>query len=135
VTKVWSPLRHLGLGFEAGIDGTMLPYSQAGDLPAKLGGGDNLTEHVTLRPRLMFGPRFIPAPTVSLGASVGGTWLWYQGGADLVIIPYPTVSAALQLKPGAGGRYGVRVAVNYMYIWASHDKALLGMTLAFTWGG
>jgi hypothetical protein len=133
VTRVWSPLCSLGLGLEAGIDGTMLPYAQS-DEPAKLGGMDNLTEGITVRPRLMFGPRFVPAPTASLGVSVGSTWLWYRAGSALAIIPYPTVSAALQLKPGAGGRYGVRLAVSYMYIWASHDKALLGITLAFTWG-
>jgi hypothetical protein len=103
-------------------------------LPARVGGADNLTEGFTVRPRLMFGPRFVPVPTASLGVSVGGTWLWYQAASDLVIIPYPTVSTAVQLKPGAGGRYGVRLAVSYMYIWSSNDKALLGITLAFTWG-
>jgi hypothetical protein len=132
VTKVWSPLRYLGLGLEAGIDGTSLPYAQS-DEPAKLGGMDNLTEGVTLRPRLMFGPRFVPAPAASVAVSVGSTWLWYRAGANLAIIPYPTVSGALQLKLGPDGRYGVRVGASYMHVWFGHDKALLGTTLAFVW--
>jgi hypothetical protein len=132
VTGVWSPLRYLGLGLEAGIDGTSLPYAQS-DEPAKIGGMDNLTEGITVRPRLMFGPRFVPAPTASLGMSVGSTWLWYRAGSNFAIIPYPTVSGALQLKRSPDGRYGVRVAVSYMHVWFGHDKALLGTTLAFTW--
>lgn len=133
VTKVWSPVRHLGLGLEVGIDGTELPLSGT-DGPAKLGGMDFLTESIVLQPRLMFGPRFVPSPLASLGVSGGSTWLWSQAGSGLAIVPYPTVSGAMQFKFGPGSRYGVRVAVSYTHLWFTHDKALLGTTLAFTWG-
>ena len=133
VTAVWSPHRHLELGLEAGLAGTRLPYGGYSDEPAKLGFGDNAVESFTLLPRLMFGPRFVPAPNVSLGVSVGSTWLWSRAGSAFVIIPYPTAGVALQIKLGPEARYGVRAAFSYMHVWFGHDKAVLAPTVAFTW--
>jgi hypothetical protein len=132
VTAVWSPHRYLGLALETGVAAARLPYGQS-DEPAKLGNSDNIVESFTLLPRLMFGPRFVPTPNISLGVSVGSTWLWSSAGSDLAFIPYPTASVALQIKFGPGARYGVRAAFSYMHLWFGHDRAVLAPTVAFTW--
>jgi len=137
LTKVWSPGDHLDLGFEGGVALTTFPYGRS-DGPGMITYLDNTSDSPTLLPRLMFGPRVVPASNFSLGVAVGFTWLWSGASADLAIVAYPTASAAFETWFGPDERFGVRAAVSYMHYWFGNGNdvmrnALISPTLAFAW--
>jgi hypothetical protein len=137
LTKVWSPSDQLELGFEAGAALTGLPYGRS-DGPAMITHTDNTEEAFTLMPRLMFGPRFVPASNVRLGVSLGATWLWSAPAGELSIVPYPTANGALETWFGPNERFGLRAAFSYMHYWFGNGddltrNALMTSSLAFAW--
>jgi hypothetical protein len=137
LTKVWSPADRLELGFEAGCAATSLPYGRS-DGPAMITYISNTEESLTLLPRLMFGPRFVPASNVWLGVSVGASWLWSGASSEFAIVPYPTATAAIETWFGPDERFGLRAAFSYMHYWFGNGddlsrNALLAPSLAFAW--
>jgi hypothetical protein len=137
LTKVWSPADHLELGFEAGVAVTSLPYGRS-DGPGMITYNDNHSDSLTLLPRLMFGPRFVPTSNVCLGVSVGTTWLWSGASTELAFVPFPTASVAVETWFGPDARFGLRASFSYMHYWFGNGNdalrnALLAPSLAFAW--
>jgi hypothetical protein len=134
VTTWWAPLDRVGIGLETGVAITRLPYNTDAEGLGMLGTSNvGNSENITLLPRLMVGPRVALLPGLSLGGSVGSTWIWAGPVSEFVVIPYPTASAAIETRFGAQGRYGVRIAASYTYDWRGHGKAIIASTIAFSW--
>jgi hypothetical protein len=134
VTTWWAPLDRIRIGLETGVAITRLPYNTDAEGLGKLGTSSvGNSENITLLPRLMVGPRVLLLRALSLGGSVGSTWMWAGPVSEFVVIPYPTASAAIETRFGAQGRYGIRVAASYAYDWRGHGKAIIASTIAFSW--
>lgn len=137
LTKVWWPADRLELGLEAGVAATLLPYGRS-DGPGMITALDNRHDSLTLLPRVMFGPRIVPASNVWLGVSLGATWLWSGASTELAIVPYPTASASIETRFGPDERFGLRASFSYMHYWFGNGNdamrnALLAPSLAFAW--
>lgn len=134
ITTWWAPLDRIGVGLETGVAITRLPYNTDGEGVGMLGTGFvGNSENITLLPRLLVGPRVLLPRGLSLGGSVGSTWLWASPVSEFGVIPYPTASAAIETRFGAQGRYGIRIAASYLYDWRGHGKAIIASTIAFSW--
>ena len=138
ITTWWSPAAHLDLGLETGAAVTLLPYGSNDGEPilGKRGvDSQGVKRDVTFLPRVMLGTRAFVLPGVWAGLFVGHTQIVSGELGRFSVIPYPTVSVAVEARFGANGRYGVRAAFSYMHFWFNEGDALMTSTLAFTWGG
>jgi hypothetical protein len=135
VTVWWRLHRRLDIGHQTGMAVTSLPYGGFDGEPyiGERGSPPDLRESATFLPRTMFGARLFALSNTSLGAFVGASWLMAGVLGERSVLPYPTAGAAIETKFGPGARYGVRVAVNYVYFW-TNGKTFVMPTLAFTWG-
>jgi hypothetical protein len=137
-THWWAPTTGLELGLQMGGDVTSFPYGNADgepDLGNRSGYAPSiLTESITLMPRLLFGARRALGESAGLALYAGPTFLVSEQLGLFSIIPHPTISLAVDIKFGAGSRFGIRAGVSYLYFWlATTPPSFVTPSLALTW--